>query len=326
MYVVLGQIALLVVLGFILIKAAKLTASAVEALINHSHQRKFGLVVFFVALSMSLPELVMAVMASVNGHGELALATIVGANIANISIVLGGAALIAGSLRASDTVIKKEIALVFLIGCLPLLLLMDQQLSRLEGVGLILLYVVYIYREFQQKAKVATPPPKAEEQIKQLLHKLRNHSMEKRLLLAGVGMVTMLVAAELLIKVAVSLSVYASVSPFLIGLLVLAVGSSLPELLFEIVAIRHRQSTMAFGNIIGSIVANGTVILGLAAVINPIVLNGNRQAYLISNLGFILVFGLFWLFTGSKHRLERWEGLALMLTYGVFAGIQYLLR
>lgn len=324
--IIAGQIALLVGLGLVLIKATNLTASAVEALINHSRQRKFGLVVFFVALSTSLPELVVTLIASANGQGELALANIMGANIANISIILGGAALIAGSLRATDTVIKKEIATVFLIGCLPLLLLMDQQLSRLEGWALILLYAVYIHQEFGRKSKLATPPPKAEEQIKSLLHKLRNHSLEKRLLLFGVGLGGMLLAAELMVQVAISLSSYASISPFLIGLFILAVGSSLPELMFEIVAIRHHQSTMAFGNIVGSIVANGTVILGLSAVIRPITLGKSMPAYLVSNIAFILIFGMFWLFTKSKHRLDRWEGLVLVLLFGVFGVVQFLVR
>lgn len=324
--IIAGQIALLVGLGLVLIKATNLTASAVEALINHSRQRKFGLVVFLVALSTSLPELIVSTVASLNGQGELALANIIGANIANISLILGGAALIAGSLKASDTIIKKEMVSVFLIGCLPLLLLMDQQLSRLEGLALILLYIIYIQRELVKKQKQAVPPPKAEEQIKNLLHKLGNHTLEKRLLLVGVGLILMLLSAEGIVRTATALANFAQVPSFLIGLFVVSVGTSLPELLFEIVAIRHHQSTMAFGNIIGSMVANGTVILGLAALIRPIQLTASMPSYLISIMGFILIFGLFWLFTKSKHRLDRWEGLALVAAYGVFGLIQWVVR
>ncbi len=324
--IILGQIALLVVLGFVLIKSTKLAASAIEALVNHSKQRKFGLVVFIVALSVSLPELVMAVVASINGAGELALANVIGSNIANISLVLGGAALISGSVWASDKMIKNEIVSVFLIGCLPLLLLMDKQLSRIEGLALVILYGVYMVKELGRSKKTEMSSPKAEEQIKNLLHKLTNHTLEKRIGLFGLGIMGMLASAQAIVMVATSLANYAVIPAFLVGLFILAVGTSLPELAFEVVAIKHRQSTMAFGNIIGSIVANGTIIIGLAAMIKPIVIETSMRAFLISNLGFVVIFGLFWWFTKTKHRLDRREGLSLVVAYLVFGLIQYFLR
>lgn len=318
---VMGLTAALLVSTFILIKAANHTVATAGHLFNHSKTKKFGLAVFFLALSTSLPELMVSVIASINGNNNFALANIIGSNIANISLILGGAALIAGSLRASDVFVKKEVFYAFLMGTLPTLLLMDTTLTRLEGIGLCLLYIIYIMNELKKKK---TSLPLELSQPLFVSHPHRYHGW-KKIIAFGIGIIIMIFATESLVQIAGALAVMVKIPVFLISLILISIGTSLPELAFEISAIRQRQANMAFGNILGSIVANATLILGLSAIIHPITLNGNTISYLISVIAFILVYGLFWRFVWSKHRLDRWEGGILVIAYTIFAVVQYFL-
>ena len=109
-------------------------------------------------------------------------------------------------------------------------------------------------------------------------------------------------------------------APFLVGLFLVAVGTSLPELSFEIEAIRKKEVGMVYGNLLGSIVANSSLILGVTALIVPIRLSERDvESYLVATVAFVLVFGAFWWLVRTKKRLDRWEGGVLVLIYGLFA-------
>jgi cation:H+ antiporter len=102
-----------------------------------------------------------------------------------------------------------------------------------------------------------------------------------------------------------------------------AVGTSLPELSFEIESIRKRQVGMALGDLLGSVVANSTLILGLVAMINPIRLTNGIVEYALAAAVFGVVFLLFWTFIKSRKKLEWWEGLTLIVAYLVFAVLEF---
>lgn len=321
-----GYISLLLVLSFILIKAANVCVSAAHAVLNRSHANKFGLALFFIALTQCLPEMLIALVASVNRNSQIAVAAVIGSNLANISFILGGAALVAGSLRAADKFIKQEIGYVLLIGALPPLLLLDSQISRLEAVVLILVYLIYLVNELNKKRKPEEKIRITELHHKHLWLKLTNHTFGKKMavFLAGTGV--MLLASEAIVRVTESMAQFASIPAFLITLIIISIGTSLPELVFEIVAIRRRETSMAFASVLGSIVTDSTLTLGISALIFPITLGDSLRSYLISIIGFILMFGLFWRFVWTKHRLDRVEGAALIVVYGLFAALQYLMR
>jgi len=132
----------------------------------------------------------------------------------------------------------------------------------------------------------------------------------------------MVVAADLLVQVAGDLAVSLKIPAFLMGLFVVAVGTSLPELVFEIEAIRKKEIGMVYGNLLGSVAANSTLVLGLTAMISPVNLNNGFKPYLLATVAFVVVFGVFWLLVRTKKRLDRWEGAVLILIYLVFAWIE----
>jgi cation:H+ antiporter len=137
------------------------------------------------------------------------------------------------------------------------------------------------------------------------------------------AVIVLLVAAEMMVKLAGAIAISLKVSTFLIGLFLLAVGTSLPELSLEIESIRKRQVGMALGDLFGSVVANATLILGLVALINPIRLSNGIQEYALAAAVFGVMFLLFWGFIKSKKKLERWEGLVLVLAYLAFVVLEF---
>jgi len=130
-------------------------------------------------------------------------------------------------------------------------------------------------------------------------------------------------SANMLVRMATSLGTFLGLPVLLIGLFLVAIGTSLPELTFQLKAIRRQQPQMAFGDLLGSIVANGTLIIGVTALLSPIKINAFSE-YLIATLAYVLIFGLFYFFIKTKQKLERWEGAVLIFVYLVFVLAEFL--
>jgi cation:H+ antiporter len=319
------DVVLLIFFGFWLIKATNMTLVTMQRLVRVWGINPFGLASLILAFSTSLPELVVALVAGMKGEGDLVLGNILGSNIANMSLVLGGAALISGSLRATDAFLKREVMYVFLAGSFPLLLLMDQNLSRMDGVVLLAVYGLYNLTVLKRKriqlteAVIETDP-----WWQRILIKVTQPKTEKGILHLIMAVALLVISAEMVVRTAVNLASILGFSKLIIGLFVVAVGTSLPELVFEIEAIRKREVGMAFGNILGSVVANSTGILGLTALLSPVTLANGFMPYLVATMAYVLIFFSFWGLVRTKHRLDRWEGGALVLLYMVFVLIEVL--
>jgi cation:H+ antiporter len=304
------------VFSFGLMKATEILVGALRRLAEKTGWDKFGLTALIIALSTSLPELLVGVTAALEGNPTLSLGNVLGSNIANVSLVIGGAALIGGSVGVAGEFLKKDFFTAFLVGALPLLLLLDGKLSRIESLVLVVVYGIFnwvvlgrrrVYSKTRQPVFV------------RILRRLRDGETDRDIvwLVGGAGL--LMVSAEMLVRTAVSLAVGLQVPLFLVGMLVVSVGTVLPELSFEIEAIRKREAGMVFGNLLGTIVTNATLVLGVVGLISPISLPAGIRAYLIATIAFVMVFGVFWLLVRTKKRLDRWEGAVLILIYLVFA-------
>ena len=130
--------------------------------------------------------------------------------------------------------------------------------------------------------------------------------------------------SERLVRYVSTLSKVFGLSEMAAGFILLSVATSLPELSFEIAAVRKRQVDMVFGDLLGSVVANSTLVLGLTALIQPIFLEKGLNAYLLATVFFAVIFCFFWLFVKSKKKLERWEGIVLLLIYVLFILAEFL--
>lgn len=319
----------LAVLSYILIKSTDMLISGLRQISSGTSLGAYGLTAVLVALATSLPELFVSAAAALKNNSELALGLVLGSNIANLSLVVGLAALMAGAMKAADRIYKRDIFYAFLIGSLPLVMLIDRKLSRLDGLVLLLVYVLFnvVALTSSKKKELKRVGEKFYGDEKRGLgHKifvtLENREVEKGLRRLALGSALLIVSAELIVRLANQLAVVTGFPIILVGLFMIAVGTSLPELIFEIRTITRGEHLMAFGNIIGSTVANSSLILGVTAMLSPIVLAGDSRVYLTSVVAFVVVFLLFWLFTYTKRELSRWEGLVLVLVYFSFVLVE----
>ncbi len=200
-----------------------------------------------------------------------------------------------------------------------MVLLLDKQLGRVDGLILILLYGLYCSwilngrkKEIQQ-----LPGDNKEEFVWKLIRRLNTKGSRKELGWIFLGVILLLFSADMIVNLAQDIAIALNLPLLLVGIFIISVGTTLPELIFELKAIRQHHPTMVFGNLLGSVVANGTLIIGLVALLSPIKVV-NFGEYLIATMAFVLIFGAFYLFIRTKHQLERWEGAILIGLYLVF--------
>jgi cation:H+ antiporter len=271
---------------------------------------EFALSNLLVALGTSIPELIICINSALKKKPDLAIGNILGSNIANLSLVIGGAALLAGSLKIDKDTLKTNIYYTFLVATAPLLVLSDGKLSRTDGLLLLLLYLFWQKIIFSQNQKISNISL-----LERIRARTKNDSgYQTSILFFLVSLAGMLLSAEGLVEISIRLASRLNTPPFLIGVFFLGVGSSLPELMFEINAIKEKRSRVALGNILGSVITNSSLILGITVLIAPLN-NLYLRGYSGATLYLLLVFLLFLIFIRSKAVLERWEGAFLTFSY-----------
>ncbi len=290
---------------------------ALDHLSNSSQLGKFALTSILMGIATSLPELFICLAAALEKEQNLALGNVLGSNIADLSLVIGGATLVGGSLSIFGEFWKKDFLAIFLAAILPLFLLLDNSLSRVDGLLLLLVFGIYNYTILAESPKRRLKRRKAG-----ILHRLNHQGTQKQIAWLFLGAALLLFSADMIVKLAGSLASQLHLPLILVGLFLVAVGTSLPELSFEIGAVRRKQVAMVFGDLIGSVVANSTLILGLTALINPIKLR-SFESFFLATVFFIVIFLLFWFFVKTKRKLERWEAVVLILVYGFFIFLEF---
>ncbi|MCH7952117.1 sodium:calcium antiporter [Patescibacteria group bacterium] len=320
----LGYLALLVIFGYLLVKATDHLVDEVRDIAQITKIGKFGLTAFLLAFATSLPELVVGVAAALEGRPILSLGNVLGSNIVNVSLVMGGVAIVGGSIRVVGEFLKKDLFSTFLAGSMPLLLLIDGELSRVDALVLLAVYVWYTYTVLAEKTEELAEYQEAESGfIHQLFLRLRHGEAKRHFAWLLFWVLVLLFSADMLVKTSVVLAGAMGIPIILIGLFFVAIGTSLPEFVFGLKANRSGETAMVYGNLLGSVVANSTLILGITALIQPIRLDGGFQPYLLATAAFVVLFGLFWVFVSTKRALERWEGVVLVLVYLLYAFFEF---
>ena len=255
-----------------------------------------------VAFGTSAPELAATLTASLSGAEAIAVGNVVGSNIANVGLILGLAALLL-PIAIQKSVLQREMSVMIGASLLPLLFFADGRLGRLEGAilfALLLAYLVWMLRTSNDDAP-ETPD-----------------LAPLWLTVAGItgGLVLLVLGAQVLITGATSLALAFGVPERIVGLTLVAVGTSLPELASSLVAVLKRETDMVLGNIIGSNIFNVLCILGITGLVTPLAL---PFAALRLDLLVMLAFAvLAFVFLLTQRLLVRWEGGVLVLTYALY--------
>ncbi len=273
-----------------------------------------------IGFGTSAPELVVSLSAALKGSSDIALGNIVGSNIANIGLVLGIAALVR-PLTAHMRMLRVEIPLIIVVSVLLWYLCRDGSLSREDGLVLLggfVLLCVFMYRN----ARAETIRVKAEvvETEKAMLVKM---PVWLAGLLVLIGFVGLIGGAHLMVESAVEIARSLHVSELLIGMTIVAVGTSLPEVAASIAAAYRGESDIVLGNIAGSNLFNILLILPITVVVQPMHV---PEKLLTNELPLMVGFAILFLITiATGLRIRRWEGALLLVAYAAFIGFQIVL-
>ncbi len=320
-----GLILLLVLFSFILVKSADMAIIALRRIAKQTKTGIFALSAVILAVGTSFPELFVAITSAIEKEPSITLGVIVGSNIANISLVAGLTAFVVGKVQVHGDFLKRDALMALIAGVLPLLLVLDGELGRVDGCILLAIYGAYATGFFRGRFLEIAEEHKKESFYYRFLRKV-NHVSGARTKEFGklfVGVALLLFSADVIVKLSTQLALAAGIEVFVIGLVLIAAGTSLPELAFSLRSLEDHQPSMFFGNLLGSIIANSTLVVGTAAIIYPIkMVVGNE--YIIAVASFLVIFLSFWYFIRSKHRLDRWEAGVLLGLYLLFLLMAFL--
>lgn len=268
-----------------------------------------------VAFGTSTPELVVSLKAALIGNSSISLGNVVGSNIANIALILGVAALIR-PLDVHAKVIMREIPIMIGISVLLLLLLMDGELGFFDGLVFVFGLITYLIVNVMMARKEKNT--EVDSEFTEGLKSKLGIPISIILMIAGLGL--LIFGANLFVQSAVAIAKKFNVSDAIIGLTIVAIGTSLPELITSIVAAYKKEADIAIGNVVGSNVFNILGILGITALIIPISSVG--ISYI--DLG-VMIFTAIILFPLSRSgfSISRFEGAILLIGY--FGYVYYLL-
>jgi len=274
-----------------------------------------------VAFGTSAPELSVNLLAAVNNNTDIAFGNIIGSNIANILLILGISATIA-KLSVQSNTVWKEIPFSLLAALLVLVFSVQKildsgnlqvdfsqnniigEITITHGIVLLFVFIIFLYYTFGI----------AKNSKEEIQDEIKSMSYTKSISIVVVSLIVIIIGGKLTVDAAITMAKLLGISEALIGLTIVAVGTSLPELITSIVAARKGQADLAIGNVIGSNIFNVFFILGVTSTIRsiPVTTNGLIDIFVLLA---VTIYTFFSLFIFEKHKLGKKEGISLILIY-----------
>lgn len=307
----LKEVVIFIICSFILIKAAQYAVRSVGKLSRAMHLTEFVTAFILVAVISALPETFIAVLAALEGAPTIGAGTLLGSNVADLTLILGLVGLAGHPIRVRSSLVKRDLWLAAIV-LLPIMLaLIGGQLSRIDGAILVASGIAYIIIMLKEQTHFHKP------------FKEKNHWVfQLGIFIASIGV--MLIAAHFIVGSSVDIATELNVSKLVVGIVMVALGTTLPELTFSIRAVKEGHAEAGIGDLLGVVVVDATIVMGIVALVAPFTIN----VFLWSVLGIFtamaVAFALLFLKTDSF--LSKNESMALILFYVAFVITQFLLR
>ncbi len=311
--------ALGILVGFgLLIKGAGLLVDGAAVVARRLEVSDMVIGLTVVAFGTSAPELAVNLIAAVRGTTAIAIGNVIGSNIANILLILGVAASIR-PLRVTAEIVWREIPMCLLAVVIMAILANDRTidgspadvLTRIDGIVLLFFFGVFIYYTVAGALRIGgigEVTPRS------------GLGTRRALIYILVGLFGLMSGGQLIVSGAVGVARYLGISEALIGLSVVAVGTSLPELATSVMAARRGNADIAVGNVVGSNIFNVLFVLGISAVIQPLPFRPAGNLDLGTAVAATLLLFVF-MFTGRRHTIDRLEALFFIALYAAYMGI-----
>ncbi len=289
---------------FVIMKSAGFAIQAITDYAHHTGISKYLVGFLIVSIGTSIPDLSTAFVASLSGEGGLILGNVLGANIMDITLLLGLSAIVARKLAIRGEILHKSLPTVCIMASLPILLGLDGMLSRFDGALLLGAFLVYAARLFHKEGTFG-----------HIKKQVRFKDIWKDMVVFVGCIVALLLASKWLVLSSVHLAKSLDVSTFLIGLVFVAIATTVPELVIAIKSAIGHQSNLTFGDILGAVTINSSFVLGLAAMLNPI--SFPTRPFLIAAM--FMVTSVYIGTTYIRKKEITWhEGIGLLLIYATF--------
>jgi len=272
-----------------------------------------------VSFGTSAPEAAVSITAAIQGQNDIAMGNIVGSNFFNLLAVVGICSFIA-PVKTSRNMLKKEFPLLIIATAILLIMCMDtfifkadgNAIGRIDGIILLIIFALFLGNQVYyalQSMKISAREPRTEEEKSQTLSPL------KSILFIILGLILVIVGGNLVVDNASKIAESFGLSQAFIGLTIVALGTSLPELVTSVIAAKKGENDLALGNIIGSNIFNILFILGASATIHPISVGINS---IYDTLILLMVSVIAFLFAKNKREISRNEGIIMILMYAAY--------
>ena len=274
-----------------------------------------------VAMGTSLPETAVSVTASLVQNNELAVSNVVGSNIFNLMFVIGVCSILTPIMVQKATVVR-DIPLS--LGCALFLLVLGisglgdkagMTLGHADGVIFLIVFAGYIFTMVRSAMKARAAGQKVEIEGVEECDNMKELSYGKSILFLIVGAAAIAFGGDLTVDTASRIAIELGMSQTLVGLTIVSIGTSLPELVTSVVAARKNEVDMAVGNAVGSNIFNILMVLGISSAISPVALIWEN----IIDIVLLMVFSVMvWIFAGTRKKIERKEGIIMVVVYLVY--------
>ena len=303
---------ILIIGFFFLIKGADLFVDGAASIARKFNIPSMVIGLTIVAMGTSAPEAAVSITSSLAGQNDMSVANVVGSNFFNILIVLGVSSIIA-KLPVQKNTIKKDTPFLLIVSALLLIFAFDKNISRIEGIIFLVIFVYFLYTTVKSAKNTEESTSLSDNEIAVSDNDIpADTPMFKTIILSLIGIAGIIFGGDMVVDSATSIATMFGMSANLVGLTIVAVGTSLPEFVTSIVAIKKGETEIAIGNVIGSNIFNILLVLGLATAIFPIAIS---TFALIDIVFMVAITILLYLFMKKDNCLVKKHGFIFIILY-----------
>lgn len=301
---------LLIIGFFFLIKGADLFVEGAASIAKKFNVPAMVIGLTIVAMGTSAPEAAVSITSSLAGQNDMSVANVVGSNFFNILVVLGVSSIIS-TLPVEKNTIKKDTPFLLITSGLLLLFGLDLRINRIEGFILLAMFTYFLIYTVKG-AKKEVQESSTEAAVTAEVEEVQEFPMSKTIILSIIGIAGIILGGDMVVDSATNIATSFGMSANLVGLTIVAIGTSLPEFVTSVIAVRKGETEIAIGNVIGSNIFNILLVLGLATIIKPIAIS----MLALTDIIFMLIITiLLYLFIKKNSSLVKSQGIILLLIY-----------
>ena len=306
---------LLIIGFFFLIKGADLFVDGAASIARKFNIPSMIIGLTIVAMGTSAPEAAVSITSSLSGQNDMSVANVVGSNFFNILVVLGVSSLIS-KLPVQKNTIKKDTPFLLIVSGLLLVFGINKYISRIEGLILLIVFVYFLYSTVKMAKSATNLDSSSDNEIALAESDTTTQTpILKTVILSVIGILGIVIGGDMVVDSATSIATLFGMSANLVGLTIVAIGTSLPEFVTSIVAIKKGETEIAIGNVSGSNIFNILLVLGLATFISPITIS---TLALIDIIFMLCITILLYLFMKKDYSLLKKHGIILVGIYIVY--------